>query len=379
MSSDVAPEGYKSLAYFLVACITRKPPVNYLPVLTFIEETQCLSTEEWALLHEDTSDVAGTTAITEIHDIKDAPLITQEAYEGLCQTHATQYGVFGKVIACRAKKITTVFRDPRLYLNTNAPFSAVVCGVQGSGKSHSVSVILENMFIPQCPSIGLLQKPLSGLVLHFGEGGAAPSVNVNVSKSSLNTMKKVYAPLMKNGNVKVEPLLFDEGDLDAQTFLSMMAVGSSDGAPLYIQILLSILRDLGENFKFNSFMRELDKKKKDFNPAQLSGLQQRLSLLEGFMRSPKSKSNARLKFSAGQLTIVDLSDPFIDPVSACSIFEVITRLFVRAKVDTGKVLVLDEAHKYLAIKNGSSSLAKSLLGLMRLQRHLAMRVIISTQ
>ncbi|KAK7049665.1 Vacuolar protein-sorting-associated protein 33 [Paramarasmius palmivorus] len=321
-----------------------------------------ISQDEWVLLHDESSlDVTGAPSISEIHDIKDAPLITRKAFERLCQKHATQYGVFGKVISCR------------------------------------VSVMLENMFISNYPAVGSLQKPLSGLVLHFGEGGAGaspceaawlavpnspsiqtPSVTVYVSKSSLNTMKQVYASLIEKGNIKVAPLLFDEGDLDAQTFLSMMAVGSSDGAPLYIQILLSILRDLGEAFTFKSFMRELEKKKKDFNPNQLTGLEQRLSLLKGFMRS-NSKLDARLEFSAGELTVIDLSDPFIDPASACGIFEVITRLFVRAKVDTGKVLVLDEAHKYLAIKQGSSPLAKSLLGLMRLQRHLAMRVIISTQ
>jgi hypothetical protein len=51
------------------------------------------------------------------------------------------------------------------------------------------------------------------------------------------------------------------------------------------------------------------------------------------------------RFAAGKLTIVDLSDTFIDPESACGLFEILTRLFVRANVGTGKVLVVDEAHK----------------------------------
>jgi len=45
------------------------------------------------------------------------------------------------------------------------------------------------------------------------------------------------------------------------------------------------------------------------------------------------------------LTIVDLTDPFIDASSACSVFEIVTRLFIRADVGTGKLLVVDEAHK----------------------------------
>ncbi len=100
-------------------------------------------------------------------------------------------------------------------------------------------------------------------------------------------------------------------------------------------------------------MNELELKKKSFNPAQLAGLEQRMSLLNSFMVGKKTKKNkfqplqstAVPRFASGQLTIIDLSDPFIDRMSACGLFEVITRLFVRAEVGTGKVLVVDEAHK----------------------------------
>lgn len=126
---------------------------------------------------------------------------------------------------------------------------------KGSGKSHTVSVMLENMFISHCASIGSLKKPLAGLVLHFGGSGSSslpceaawlatttrldvipPVVRVFVSRSSLNTMRAIYAPLGQK--VTVEPLYFSEAELDAQAFLSMMAVGSSESAPLYVQTVL---------------------------------------------------------------------------------------------------------------------------------------------
>jgi hypothetical protein len=129
------------------------------------------------------------------------------------------------------------------------------CRWKGSGKSHTVSVMLENMFVSKCTSIGSLKKPLSGLVLHFGGSGSSslpceaawlsttkrlgvtpPTVRVFVSRSSLKTMRAVYAPLGQR--VTVEPLYFSEAELDAQAFLSMMAVGSSESAPLYIQTVL---------------------------------------------------------------------------------------------------------------------------------------------
>ena len=88
------------------------------------------------------------------------------------------------------------------------------------------------MFIAKVPEIGSLAKPLSGLVLHYGEAGASahpceaasigsstiagvtpPKIKVFVSPSSLDRMKALYAPLGKN--VTVLPLLLTEAELDA--------------------------------------------------------------------------------------------------------------------------------------------------------------------
>jgi hypothetical protein len=118
-------------------------------------------------------------------------------------------------------------------------------------------VLLENMFITNFPFIGLLQKPLAGLILHFGEGGPssrpceaawvgvpkfrdaqAPPIRVYVSPSSLNTMTDVYARVVGGGNITVQPLVFSEAELDAEAFLSMMGLGASESAPLYMQIVL---------------------------------------------------------------------------------------------------------------------------------------------
>jgi len=111
--------------------------------------------------------------------------------------------------------------------------------------------------IPKDARIGSLKTPLSGLVLHFGDGGRAslpceaaalaasslshdattlPNVTVYVSGSSLNTMKHIYSSLGKN--VVVEPLKFLEDELDAEAFRSMMAVGSSESIPLYMHTVL---------------------------------------------------------------------------------------------------------------------------------------------
>jgi hypothetical protein len=112
-----------------------------------------------------------------------------------------RYGVFGRLIETCSKGLQPKPTDPRLFLNTNAPLSAVICGVQGSGKvrrflifpqtsflilrlisippisallacspspslppsrslpkSHSVSILLESMLL-QDPRVGSLKRP----------------------------------------------------------------------------------------------------------------------------------------------------------------------------------------------------------------------------
>ncbi|KAG8898823.1 hypothetical protein FRB99_007132 [Tulasnella sp. 403] len=138
----------------------------------------------------------------------------------------------------------------------------------------------------------------------------------------------------------------------------------------------NILRDLGERFTYTEFRYRVSEEARTFNPQQKSGFQQRMSLLESFLE-PRTTNTPR--FKKGEITIVDLTDPFIDAASACSLFEIVTRIFVRADVEGGKVLLVDEAHKYLTRERGSQVLTKTLLSIVRQQRHLGMRLIISTQ
>lgn len=134
-----------------------------------------------------------------------------------------------------------------------------MCGVQGSGKSHSVSVMLESMMIPGFDAIGNQKKALSGLVLHFGEAGTvmqpceaaylglskiegleAPKIRVYVSPTSLSKMETIYKRL--GLGIEVSPLLLTQSELDAKSFLSLMAVGttSTDRTPLHMEIVLVI-------------------------------------------------------------------------------------------------------------------------------------------
>jgi hypothetical protein len=123
--------------------------------------------------------------------------------------------------------------------------------------------MLENMMIPGFDAIGNQKKALSGLVLHFGEAGTVaqpceavylglprvegfkvPRIRVYVSPTSLSKMDTVYKRL--GLDVEVSPLLLTQSELDAKSFLSLMAVGttSTDRTPLYMKIVLVCFRQV---------------------------------------------------------------------------------------------------------------------------------------
>lgn len=122
----------------------------------------------------------------------------------------------------------------------------------------------------------------------------------------------------------------------------------------FLTYLQMILREIGEkNFSYTKFKSNLDSYTKTFNKDQISGLEQRMALLESFLEKGSKRTRIETRFEEGQLTIVDLTDPFVDGGHVNALFEIVTRLFERAEVNTGKVLVVDEAHKVSQLSSDS--------------------------
>lgn len=114
-------------------------------------------------------------------------------------------------------------RDPRIFFNVAAPSSTFICGSQGSGKSHTLSCLLENCLIPS--DANKLPRPLTGLVFHYDlfisdEGGSPceaaylssdPNIKVRVlcSPTNVKTIKvsppnsvaPFMQPLTHQGNI----------------------------------------------------------------------------------------------------------------------------------------------------------------------------------
>ncbi|KAK8104009.1 uncharacterized protein PG998_011042 [Apiospora kogelbergensis] len=294
-------------------------------------------------------------------------------------------------------------KDPRIFYNVASPSSTFICGQQGSGKSHTLSCLLEGCLVPS--KLGRLPHPLTGIVFHYDTfvsdasgtpceaaylaSSASIKVRVLCAPTSIRTMKATYSKLP---GVSVEELRLRESDLNTKRMLDLMQVGGGS-MPLYMHVIQRLLRDMrleqqksGSDFNYAKFRKSLAKE--DLTQMQLIPLQQRLDTLESFMVEsqvkPRDKSSRSIKGTfwtpcEGHLTIVDLSCPCVTAEMACSLFNICLSLFLEQPSSIGRVVALDEAHKYMGESTESLTLTNSLLSTIRLQRHLGARVFISTQ
>ncbi|KAJ7325437.1 hypothetical protein DFH08DRAFT_752550 [Mycena albidolilacea] len=279
----------------------------------------------------------------------------------------------------------------RVYFNTNTPSSAIICGVQGSGKSHTVSCLLESALIGDA-RIGKLPEPLSALVFHFDTQDAGrpceaaflsspaahlnhvalPQVTILCSPSNVNRCRQAYA---SQAQVRVEPLCLAETDLTADRMLAIMGCDNLDKMPLYMHTALLIIRNMGvDAFSYQEFKRRIALER--LSPQQKAMIELRLHLLDAFLRPGARQIESY--FTAGGLVIVDLTDPFLDGLTASVLFDIVLGSFTQWQTACGKVVVLDEAHKYL-VNSDQARLNQSISNMIRLQRHLATRIIIATQ
>ncbi|KAJ4348927.1 hypothetical protein N0V95_005053 [Ascochyta clinopodiicola] len=105
-------------------------------------------------------------------------------------------------------------------------------------------------------------------------------------------------------------------------------------------------------------------------------LEMRLGLLESFLDMTGTSPDP--EYRPGELTIIDLSDAFVTPSTACILFKLGLERFLQSSAPA-KMLVLDEAHKYMLDTPGSKVLTNYLTAVIRLQRHQGARIVVSTQ
>ncbi|KAF1928308.1 uncharacterized protein M421DRAFT_158285 [Didymella exigua CBS 183.55] len=343
-------------------------------------------------IREARADISAPSSAVE-RSIRQAPLLAASIVAEHYKNLVPQYGLLGSL-----EEEDDTPDDSQLFLNTNVPFSAFICGVQGSGKSHTTSCILENAIIASS-HLGHLESPVSTLVFSYGEwssGGAGFNISESTFLGASHTgfpdhhVKKVtvlYSPsnpaikrmYERLPNVQMLPFRLKAKTLDIGVLHTLMAVDEKSTMPLYMATVEAILRDIASksadcSLDYLEFKRRLAKEK--FDQTQTNMLKMRMNLLESFLDLDGTAPVP--DFNQGEVTIIDLSDPFLTPSTACILFKLGLEQFLQSSAP-GKMVVLDEAHKYMLNTSGAKILTDYLTRVIRLQRHQGARVVISTQ
>ncbi|KAI6377322.1 hypothetical protein MCOR25_002577 [Pyricularia grisea] len=355
--------------------------------------------------------------VNELSEIKTVPLFTESVRRravDLAPSNSSpfpQYGLLGGVTS--GANEDEVPADPRVFYNIAAPSSVFICGSQGSGKSHSLSCLLENCLISSRANV--LPRPLTGVVFHYdtfvSDNGGEPceaaylasnrnvKVRVLCAPTNIKTIRRVYSRIP---HVTVEPLRLNESDLNTKRMMSLMAVDDTQGIPLYLHVIQRILRDLRLEqqkqpdradgrvapFQYAKFKMLLEQE--NMTPAQLAPLKQRLDTLESFMvgKQVHAYNSANVGVAPKKIKArknEQGTDWSPEAQTACSLFNICLSLFLEQDTKIGRVVALDEAHKYMGggtegtESPDSRTLTENLLQTIRLQRHQACRIFISTQ
>jgi hypothetical protein len=117
--------------------------------------------------------------LDELNEIKTTPIFTEVvrkyARSLASATDDKPFSQYG-LLAGDLSGNTDQGSDPRIFWNIAAPSSFFICGSQGSGKSHSLSCLLENALAP-CKA-NVLPRPLTGIVFHYdtfiSDSGGSP-------------------------------------------------------------------------------------------------------------------------------------------------------------------------------------------------------------
>lgn len=106
------------------------------------------------------------------YEVTAAPLFVEAVRDsntqGMHETAFSQWGFLGAdVDELNATKRDGYgpASDPRVFCNVAAPLSVFICGSQGSGKSHTLSVFLENYLAQSVTN--QLPRPLTGIVFYY--------------------------------------------------------------------------------------------------------------------------------------------------------------------------------------------------------------------
>ncbi|MGK4004028.1 hypothetical protein WMF31_15450 [Sorangium sp. So ce1036] len=337
-------------------------------------------------------EAAGATAITAISpaDAAAARSAAQEA-ERLpgadvllgATAMTAQYGILGKS------------GSQRVGLDLMGCNTISLFGVQGFGKSYTLGAIAE-MASAKLPGINSLPSPLATVIFHYHKSDAyepefTTAISPNQKQSEVDRLLRDYgarptglddvlllAPEAKveqrrkeYPGITVEPIKFSSSELKNDGWKFLLGAYGNDA--LYLRQLNAILRRHREVLTLEKLREEL--RDADLSKAALRLAEDRLKLAEPYIDDARSLGDL---LRPGRTVIVDLRDEWIEKDEALELFVVMMRIFAAQKLDGrdfNKLLVFDEAHKYIS----ESELVAQVVETIREMRHHATSIVIASQ
>ena len=120
---------------------------RYQQALASDKPSSRLNHQQNLLLAKRFSDDGGYSGREEFsYDIRNAVLVSANIVEETDEKILPQYGLLGSFHPDSCPQLKGP-GDDRIFVNTNIPFSAFICGVQGSGKSHTTSCLLGEIYL----------------------------------------------------------------------------------------------------------------------------------------------------------------------------------------------------------------------------------------
>ena len=275
-------------------------------------------------------------------------------------------------------------------------------GVQGFGKSYTLGSIVE-MAVANVPRINTVREPLATVLMHYHESDAyepefLASIRGNDAPNDVRRLKQEYgarpSPVKdvvllcpeskvelrrrEYPGVQVFPIKFSSTELKAAGWKFLL--GAYGNESLYLKQLTMLLRSRRDTLTFESIL-------KDVKDANLSGTIQALVEHRLQLASQYIDDSAHIGdlLKPGRTIVVDMRDAWIERSEALELFVVLMMIFASAgreegvvagsKGDFSRLIVFDEAHKYIS----EGEIVSHLVAMIREMRHQATTVIIASQ
>jgi hypothetical protein len=294
-----------------------------------------------------------------------------------------QYGVLGEAFG------------RRLALDLNETHTISLFGVQGGGKSYTLGSVIEAASLP-APPVNHLPSPLATIVFHYSPTpDYAPEftsmVAPNDDADQVHLLREHYGVepaalgdvvMLVPGSqvvqrqaeypgIEVRALAFGSAELQARHWRFLM--GALGNQSTYIRQLNRIMRAVRSRLTLQAIRDGVD------NSSLADSIKQRaherLDLAADYIDDSVRVGDL---VRPGRMIIVDLRDDLMEKDEALGLFVVLMELFAAATSGQerfNKLVVFDEAHKYIE----SPDLVASLVESVREMRHKGMSVLVASQ